>query len=123
MHPRDERVIRRRVRGNNIDSYELEKSLSQFQHGVQFKNLPSLRKNKKRDNYKVSISVCFRNVQRKLMFSYNSNLRISKSFHKLENPRNTSAMKSRDDLMAKKRKSLDNKYELNRISKLLKRFK
>ena len=123
MHPRDERVSRRRVRGNNIDSYELEKSTSQFQHGVHFKNLPSLRKNKNRDNYKVSISVCFRNVQRKLMFSTVSNLQISKSFHKLENPRNTSAMISRYDVITKKRKTLDNQYELKRISKLLKRFK
>ena len=123
LHPRDERVIRRRVRGNNIDSYELEKSTSQFQHGVHFKNLPSLRKNKNRDNYKVSISVCFRNVQRKLMFSTVSNLQISKSFHKLENPRNTNAMISRYDVITKKRKTLDNQYELKRISKLLKRFK
>ena len=108
LHPKDERVFKRRIWNTELHEYQNETKSSQFKHGVVVRR----KKNKQR----LSISVCFRQVKQIQQYSRNNTL-IDAQGVECKNDVRTEAMQKREERIAKKRNNIKNTANIERIRK------
>ena len=126
LHPKDERVIKRRFR-NKEDLNVTETKASQFKHGVvcSFDSKNNTKKSRDHDR-NISISVCFRQTQSCLKYSGLTHmLAESDSIHEDESATVIGSFSQNKSRVAKfdvKRKELKNIKNLERVRKKSKKF-
>ena len=108
LHPKDERVFKRRIWNTELHEYQNETKSSQFKHGV------VARKKKRKE--RLSISVCFRQVKQIQQYSRNNTL-IDAQGVECKNDMRTEAMQKREERIAKKRNNIMNTANIERIRK------
>ena len=122
LHPKDERVIRRRSLNTENGIIEKEDYASQFKHGVKC----NIQKN---INRKLSISVCFRQVNTYRQYSRQNNTMIERK-HDIDEagdnengiPCLTIAAQRRHKIISEKRNEIKSEGNVRRIRKRNRQF-
>ena len=123
LHPRDERVIKRKVLNNKsgISKWYTELLPSQFQHSVN-QNMKTQPKDARHEQYKVSISICFRETNQCLRICKRSHNLLNEYGELVDNKYDTISSKERYKTILNKRKDITDSKNLIRIQKKLKNY-
>ena len=116
LHPRDERVIKRRIKTDGNGTYALEKELSQFKHGVEYSDFLDVKKKDEKHNRSLSISVCIRESRICQMVSNEKHIITDDRGIECENKKDTPQMNARHNNISKKRKELKQHTNLDLIT-------
>ena len=121
LHPKDERVLKRRILEEDDMRYCNEDKKSQFKHGVvcSFEDLDHHRNKSKNERTKqqVSISVCFRQTNTIKFYSSKNHTLIDQNGCIVDNDRSTKEMEERALKIATKRKEYGNENNVERMEK------
>ena len=115
LHPRDERVIKRRIKNDGNGTYALENELSQFKHGVEYSDFLDVKKKDEKHNRSLSISVCIRESRICQRISNEKHITTDDRGIEYDNRKDSQSMNARHYNITKKRKELKKHKNLERI--------